>query len=52
MKTARFLAKQMRRLYQAGIRDFIIRGNHDALTKITKDWCCRIGSKKLVLHGN
>ncbi|MGX9394135.1 metallophosphoesterase family protein (plasmid) [Nitrobacteraceae bacterium UC4446_H13] len=37
MKTARFLAEQLRRLDQAGIRVFIIRGNHDALSKITKE---------------
>jgi exonuclease SbcD len=37
MKTARFLAEQMRRLDEASIRAFIIRGNHDALSKITKE---------------
>ncbi|MCL2452131.1 MAG: DNA repair exonuclease [Alphaproteobacteria bacterium] len=37
MKTARFLAEQIRRLDEAGIRSFIIRGNHDALSKITKE---------------
>ncbi|MEO4002115.1 DNA repair exonuclease [Mesorhizobium sp. CAU 1732] len=37
MKTARFLAEQLRRLDQAGIRVFIIRGNHDALSRITKE---------------
>lgn len=37
MKTARFLAEQIRRLHQAGIRVFIIRGNHDALSRITKE---------------
>lgn len=37
MKTARFLAEQLRRLDQAGIDTFIIRGNHDALSKITKE---------------
>ncbi|MFS2151454.1 metallophosphoesterase family protein [Rhizobium sp. Rhizsp42] len=35
MKTARFLAEQLGRLDQAGIRTYIIRGNHDALSKIT-----------------
>jgi DNA repair protein SbcD/Mre11 len=35
MKTARFLAEQLARLHEAGIRAFIIRGNHDALSKIT-----------------
>ncbi|WP_041711374.1 metallophosphoesterase family protein [Afipia broomeae] len=37
MKTARFLAEQIRRLHQVGIRVFIIRGNHDALSRITKE---------------
>lgn len=36
MKTARFLAAQMTRLHQAGIRVFKIRGNHDALSRISK----------------
>ncbi|OKO71306.1 DNA repair exonuclease [Bradyrhizobium sp. AS23.2] len=37
MKTARFLSEQLRRLHTAGVRVFIIRGNHDALSKITKE---------------
>ena len=37
MKTARFLADQIDLLHQAGIRVFIIRGNHDALSRITKE---------------
>lgn len=37
MKTARFLADQIDALHQAGIKVFIIRGNHDALSKITKE---------------
>jgi exonuclease SbcD len=37
MKTARFLANQMDRLHQAGIAVFKIRGNHDAMSKITKE---------------
>lgn len=37
MKTARFLAAQLRRLDEAGVRVFIIRGNHDALSRITKE---------------
>src|SRR5205823_8519569 len=37
MKTARFLSDQLRRLDAAGIKVFIIRGNHDALSKITKE---------------
>ncbi|MBB4188426.1 DNA repair exonuclease SbcCD nuclease subunit [Sinorhizobium terangae] len=37
MKTARFIAEQLRRLHEAGVRTFIIRGNHDALSKITTE---------------
>lgn len=37
MKTARFLADQLRRLSEADIRTFIIRGNHDASSRITKE---------------
>lgn len=37
MKTARFLAEQLRRLDEAGIKTFIIRGNHDALSRITAE---------------
>jgi exonuclease SbcD len=37
MKTARFFAAQLRRLGEAGIRVFIVRGNHDALSRITKE---------------
>jgi DNA repair exonuclease SbcCD nuclease subunit len=37
MKTARFLASQMQRLDAAGIAVFTIRGNHDALSKITHE---------------
>lgn len=37
MKTARFLAEQIGRLDSAGIRTFIIRGNHDAMSKITRE---------------
>lgn len=36
MKTARFLASQMRRLHHAGIKVFKIRGNHDAMSRISK----------------
>ncbi|TIS35670.1 MAG: DNA repair exonuclease [Mesorhizobium sp.] len=36
MKTARFVATQIGRLHQAGIRVFKIRGNHDALSRISK----------------
>ncbi|MEB2844599.1 DNA repair exonuclease [Rhizobiales bacterium RZME27] len=37
MKTARFLAGQMERLHQAGIAVYTIRGNHDALSRITQE---------------
>lgn len=37
MKTARFLADQIRLLHEAGIAVFIIRGNHDALSRITRE---------------
>jgi len=37
MKTARFLASQLERLHRAGIRVFKIRGNHDAMSKISKE---------------
>lgn len=37
MKTARFLAAEMGRLDQAGIRTFKIRGNHDAMSRITRE---------------
>lgn len=36
MKTARFVATQIGRLHQAGILVFKIRGNHDALSRISK----------------
>lgn len=32
MKTARFLASQMTRLHRAGVRVYMIRGNHDAMS--------------------
>lgn len=37
MKTARFFAGQMHRLHEAGIKVFIVRGNHDAASKITRE---------------
>ena len=37
MKTARFLADQLRRLHEAGIETFVIRGNHDAESRITRE---------------
>ena len=37
MKTALFLAAQLRRLDESGIRVFIVRGNHDAESRITKE---------------
>ena len=37
MKTAVFLAAQLQRLNEAGIRVFIVRGNHDAQSRITRE---------------
>ena len=37
MKTAEFFSSEMRRLVEAGIQGFIIRGNHDAESRITKE---------------
>jgi DNA repair protein SbcD/Mre11 len=37
MKTARFLAGQLERLHQAGIRTYLIKGNHDALSRIARE---------------
>ncbi|MCG8273844.1 DNA repair exonuclease [Aquamicrobium sp. NLF2-7] len=37
MKTARFLASEMQRLHEADIATFIIRGNHDAMSRITHE---------------
>ncbi|MBS7538854.1 metallophosphoesterase family protein [Ancylobacter lacus] len=37
MKTARFLASQMERLHAAGIDVFKVRGNHDAMSRITQE---------------
>ena len=37
MKTARFLADELKRLHEAKIRTFIIRGNHDAESRITRE---------------
>jgi DNA repair exonuclease SbcCD nuclease subunit len=37
MKTARFLADQLRRVSERGIRTFIIRGNHEAASPITRE---------------
>ena len=45
MKTARFLAAQISRLDQAGVRVFIIRGNHDALSRITAELSFPDGAK-------
>lgn len=36
MKTAAFLGRQMRRLEEAGIRAFMVRGNHDSESTITR----------------
>lgn len=37
MKTARFLAQEMERLAAEGIPAFVIRGNHDAASKISRE---------------
>ncbi len=37
MKTARFLALEMQRLSEAGIPAYLIRGNHDAQSRITAE---------------
>ena len=37
MKTARYFGEEMRRLTEAGIPAFIIRGNHDAESIITRE---------------
>jgi DNA repair exonuclease SbcCD nuclease subunit len=37
MKTATFLAGELHRLHEAGIRTFIVRGNHDAESRITNE---------------
>lgn len=37
MKTARFLAAQLQRLHEADIAVYVIRGNHDALSRITQE---------------
>ena len=36
MKTAMFFASEMERLTQAGVQAFVLRGNHDAESKITR----------------
>ncbi|NBZ86485.1 DNA repair exonuclease [Rhodobacteraceae bacterium CYK-10] len=36
-KTPRFLKQELQRLSDAGIRCFIIRGNHDAASKVTRE---------------
>lgn len=37
MKTAEFFSSEMRRLVAAGIQVFIVRGNHDAESRITRE---------------
>jgi exonuclease SbcD len=37
MKTARFLQQELQRLDTAGITTFMIRGNHDAISRITRE---------------
>ena len=49
MKTARFLAEQMRRLDWADIRVFVIRGNHDALSRITAELTLPVRIKSVPL---
>ncbi len=67
MKTARFLASQMERLHGAGIAVFKVRGNHDALSRITQELilppsvkvfggraeavALRAGALEVVVHG-
>ena len=67
MKTARFLASQMERLHRAGIKVFKVRGNHDAMSRITQELILppsvkvfggraeavelRAGTLDIVLHG-
>lgn len=65
MKTAGFLTSELRRLSDAGIAVFIIRGNHDSLSKITKQLqlpekvhvfgarhaAVSIENKNVVIHG-
>ena len=65
MKTAGFLTSQLRRLSDARIAVFIIRGNHDALSRITKQLqlpqgvhvfgarhaAVSIENKNVVIHG-
>lgn len=56
MKTARFLSTQLARLSQANIAVYKIRGNHDALSKITQELVLPVGVKvfggraEMVLH--
>ena len=45
MKTALFLASQLQRLSGAGIRVFIVRGNHDAESRITRELALPEGVK-------
>lgn len=45
MKTALFLAEQLERLHQHGIGAFIVRGNHDAESRITRELVFREGVK-------
>ena len=45
MKTALFFAEQLDRLHQHGIGAFIVRGNHDAESRITRELVFREGVK-------
>src|SRR5208337_3273916 len=57
MKTARFLADQLGRLHEAGIATFVIRGNHDAESRITRELtlaesvALRRGALDVAVHG-
>jgi len=65
MKTAEFFTSEMRRLAAAGVKAFIVRGNHDAESRITKELLLPDGvhvfsnkdssfmleEKEVVLHG-
>ena len=48
MKTALFLAAQLQRLSEAGILAFIVRGNHDAQSRITRELTFPEGVKVFV----
>jgi len=45
MKTARFFASQLDRLDKAGIKAFVVRGNHDAESKISAELTYPVSAK-------